>query len=74
VRDETWHDYTIGFSMAGQWREVFTSDVYNNWVNPIAAGSGGVIEAVASPMHGFTASAQIVIPAKTVVVFTAGDD
>jgi 1,4-alpha-glucan branching enzyme len=49
---------------------VFNSDVYDNWVNPIVAGNGGSIVADGSrPMHGFAASATIVIPANGVVVF-----
>jgi 1,4-alpha-glucan branching enzyme len=74
LREETWHGYAIGFPKAGRWREVFNSDVYDNWVNPIVAGNGGTIEAVSTPMHGFAASAEIVIPANGVVVFAASDD
>jgi 1,4-alpha-glucan branching enzyme len=73
LREETWHGYTIGFPRAGRWREVFNSDVYDHWVNPIVAGNGGVIEAALKPMHGFTASADIVIPANGVVIFALED-
>ena len=31
-------DYRIGFPGGGEWREIFNSDVYENWVNPDAAG------------------------------------
>jgi 1,4-alpha-glucan branching enzyme len=41
LREETWHSYAIGFPKAGRWREVFNSDVYDNWVNPIVVGNGG---------------------------------
>ena len=34
-------DYRIGFPGGGEWREVFNSDVYENWVNPNIAGNGG---------------------------------
>ena len=74
LREETWHGYKIGFPRAGRWQEVFNSDVYDNWVNPVVAGNGGAIEAIAEPMRGFAASAELVIPANGVVIFALGDD
>ena len=41
LAEDTWYNYGIGFPFAGPWREVFNSDVYDNWVNPIVAGNGG---------------------------------
>jgi 1,4-alpha-glucan branching enzyme len=69
LAEDTWYGYGIGFPFAGAWREVFNSDVYDNWVNPIVAGNGGGISASGPPMHGFQASANIVIPANGFVVF-----
>lgn len=69
LADSTWYGYQIGFPYAGQWLEVFNSDVYDNWVNPQVAGNGGSVNASGGPMHGFAASASIVIPANGVVVF-----
>jgi 1,4-alpha-glucan branching enzyme len=43
--------------------------VYDNWVNPQVAGNGGAVNANGPPMHGFSASATIVIPANGVVIF-----
>ncbi len=54
---------------SGTWLEVFNSDVYDNWVNPMVAGNGGSIQASGGPLHGFNASSSIVIPANGVVVF-----
>jgi len=31
--------------LGGRWLEVFNSDVYDNWVNPIVAGNQGAVEA-----------------------------
>lgn len=56
----------LGFPGAGRWLEVFNSDVYDNWVNPIVAGNGTSIDANGGPMHGL---AKIVIPANGFVVF-----
>lgn len=69
LREEIWWSYELGFPMAGEWLEVFNSDVYDDWVNPRAAGNGGRIFVNGPPLHGFQASAAIVIPANAVVVF-----
>jgi 1,4-alpha-glucan branching enzyme len=69
LSETTWYDYAIGFPLPGRWSEVFNSDVYDNWVNPMVAGNGGGISASGPPMHGLPASAGIVIPANGLVVF-----
>jgi 1,4-alpha-glucan branching enzyme len=69
LAEDTWYNYAIGFPLSGEWHEVFNSDVYDNWVNPIVAGNGGAIDASGPPLHGFQASANIVIPANGFVVF-----
>jgi len=69
LSDSTWWDYGIGFPSGGFWKEVFNSDVYDNWVNPQVAGNGGGVWASGPPMHGFGQSANVVIPANGVVVF-----
>ncbi|HVB67779.1 MAG TPA: alpha amylase C-terminal domain-containing protein [Acetobacteraceae bacterium] len=69
LAENTWYGYDLGFPAAGLWAEVFNSDVYDNWVNPRVAGNGSGIEANGGPLHGFAASAAVVIPANGVVVF-----
>jgi len=69
LAEATWYNYQIGFPAGGRWLEVFNSDVYDNWVNPVVAGNGGSIWADAIPMHGLPASASIVIPANGMLVF-----
>jgi len=69
LNESTWWDYRLGFPRAGRWRETFNSDVYENWFNPGVAGNGGGIVATDAPMHGLPASAQIVIPANSILVF-----
>jgi len=69
LRESTFWDYRIGFPGTGEWLEVFNSDVYDNWVNPIVAGNHGSVWADPIPMHGMPASASIVIPANGIVVF-----
>jgi 1,4-alpha-glucan branching enzyme len=63
------YDYQIGFPGGGRWAEAFNSDVYDNWVNPTTAGNGESIDANGPPMHGFSTSAAITIPANGFVVF-----
>lgn len=62
--------YRIGFPAPGEWREVFNSDVYENWVNPNSVGNGGRVRADALPMHGFAYSAALALPANSLLVFT----
>ena len=69
LAESTWWSYRLGFPQPGAWREAFNSDVYDNWVNPSVAGNGGAIQADGPPMHGFAASASVVIPANAIVVF-----
>jgi len=69
LNDATFYSYSIGFPSSGVWFELFNNDVYDNWVNPQVAGNGGAVYAGGAPMHGFSTSAMIVIPANGVVVF-----
>jgi hypothetical protein len=54
--------------------EVFNSDVYDNWVNPIVAGNGGGVEADGPGLHGLAASASLTIPANGLLVFARSAD
>ena len=69
LAETTYWSYAIGFPGPGHWLEVFNSDVYDNWVNPIVAGNGGGIDANGGPTHGLPNSATIVIPANGFVIF-----
>jgi 1,4-alpha-glucan branching enzyme len=69
LAETTWYNYAIGFPYPGQWIEVFNSDVYDNWINPTVVGNGGGVSASGGPLHGFDASANVVIPANGMVVF-----
>jgi len=63
-----WH-YDLGFPLHGQWQEVFNSDAYDNFPNPYCAGNGGAIQAEGHGMHGLPTSAQVAIPANSVLIF-----
>lgn len=69
LNDKTFYGYSIGFPKPGVWQEVFDSDVYDNWVNPIVSGNGGSIVANGNGMHGFNTSSNIVLPANSILVF-----
>ncbi len=62
-------EYRIGFPGAGEWREVFNSDVYENWVNPDVVGNGGRIFAKPMPLHGLSHSAALALPANSLLIF-----
>jgi len=70
LNEGTQTGYRIGFPRSGRWIERFNSDVYDNWVNPIAAGNGGSIVAQDGGMHGMPARADIVIPANAILIFS----
>jgi 1,4-alpha-glucan branching enzyme len=70
LSEHNWYNYAVGFPRRGAWREIFNSDVYDNWVNPTVAGNGGGINADGPPLHGLATSASITIPANGVVAFT----
>jgi 1,4-alpha-glucan branching enzyme len=61
--------YRIGFPGGGEWREVFNSDVYENWVNPVVIGNGGRVVAAPHPLHDLGYSAALVLPANSLLVF-----
>jgi 1,4-alpha-glucan branching enzyme len=74
LREQTLYDYRIGFPAAGPWFEVFNSDIYDQWVNPQAAGNGGRIDANGGPLHDLEASAELTIPANSLLVFARSED
>ena len=61
--------YRIGFPSGGEWREVFNSDVYENYVNAGVMGNGGRIFADQHPLHEFHYSASLVLPANSLMIF-----
>jgi 1,4-alpha-glucan branching enzyme len=62
----------VGLRRYGRWAELFNSDVYDNWVNPLAVGNNGAIYAGGGPMHDLPYSASITIPPRAIVVFGVG--
>lgn len=69
LNESTFWGYELGFPVHGYWRELFNSDAYDNWVNPVCAGNSGGINAYGRPLDGLPASAHIVIPANSVLIF-----
>lgn len=69
LNESTDWSYALGFPGPGRWLEVFNSDVYDHWVNPMVAGNGSGVTADGPPMHGLPCSASVVIPANGFVVF-----
>ena len=69
LADFTRVGYRLGFPGGGDWREVFNSDAYENWINAGAAGNGGRVTAGPQPLHGFAYSATVVLPANSLLIF-----
>ena len=72
LNESTFGCYRLGFPQRGWWREAFNSDVYDNWVNPQVAGNGFGVHADETSFHGLPASATLVIPANSVLIFARG--
>jgi 1,4-alpha-glucan branching enzyme len=72
LNDSPFFGYELGFPSGGLWSELFNSDVYDNWVNPLLVGNGGAIDASGGPLHGLPASARITIPPRSILVFGVG--
>ena len=70
LKEASYFNYELGFPRSGHWQEEFNSDVYDNWVNPWKIGNGGGIDANGRGMHGLPFSAQITIPANSILVFS----
>jgi 1,4-alpha-glucan branching enzyme len=69
LNESTFWSYDLGFPQAGQWLEIYNSDTYDNFPNPIVAGNRGSVWAAATPRDGLPASAIITIPANGLLVF-----
>lgn len=61
--------YRIGFPIGGHWHEVFNSDIYDQWFNPNVQGNYGGITADGQAWDGLPTSAQITLPANSILVF-----
>jgi 1,4-alpha-glucan branching enzyme len=72
LNDSAFFGYELGFPFAGRWSELFNSDVYDNWVNPLLVGNGGAVDVGGGPMHDLPASAAITIPPRSILIFGAG--
>jgi 1,4-alpha-glucan branching enzyme len=69
LNESTFYRYDLGFPCPGYWYEIFNSDAYDHWENPHVAGNGGAIRADGPARDGLPASATIVIPANSLLVF-----
>jgi 1,4-alpha-glucan branching enzyme len=65
----TQYGYRIRFPSRGEWLQVFNSDIYENWVNPATAGNGMKVLANGPGWNGLETSADIVVPANSLLVF-----
>jgi 1,4-alpha-glucan branching enzyme len=68
LSESTLHGYRLGLPRPGRWREVFNSDVYDHFPNPLAAGNAGAVTAGGPAVHGFDQSAVLTVPANGLLV------
>lgn len=66
--ESTQHGYRVDLPWPGAWHEVFNSDYYDHYPNPLAAGNGGRVDADAPGQHGYPYAAQLTIPANGAVI------
>jgi 1,4-alpha-glucan branching enzyme len=69
LSESTLHGYGLGLPQPGGWLEVFNSDVYDHFPNPWVQGNGGAVSADGPPLDGMAQSAQLTIPANSLLVF-----
>jgi 1,4-alpha-glucan branching enzyme len=69
LNDNPFFKYQLGFPRGGRWAELLNSDVYQNWVNPLAVGNNGAIWADGGPRDNLPFSAWITIPPRAILVF-----
>jgi 1,4-alpha-glucan branching enzyme len=70
LAEQSKQGYAIGLPFAGDWCEVFNSDVYDNFPNPAPVGNDGRVRARSEPLDGFPARAEIALPANGLIVLT----
>jgi 1,4-alpha-glucan branching enzyme len=64
LNDNSLYQYRLPLPSAGTWAEVFNSDLYDHFPNPMVTGNGGHVIA------GNDGFASITIPANGVIVLT----
>lgn len=72
LNEGTLHGYRLGMPWAGPWRELFNSDAYDFFPNPLVAGNCGSVNATAGGAHGLPAAADLTIPANGLLVLAGG--
>ncbi|HXS19102.1 MAG TPA: alpha amylase C-terminal domain-containing protein, partial [Polyangiaceae bacterium] len=72
LNEQTLYGYQIAFPAGGFWREVLNSDAYDSSPGHVTAGNAGGVAANGGPAYGMPASAYIVIPANSILVFRRG--
>jgi 1,4-alpha-glucan branching enzyme len=66
LNDNIFSSYELPWPIAGDWHETFNSDSYDDYS---ANGNGGGISAYEAPRDGQPATARILIPSNSVLVF-----
>jgi 1,4-alpha-glucan branching enzyme len=62
LNERAQYGYEIGFPAAGPWREILNSEYHN-------VNNGGQIDAFWQPLHRMPATARMVLPANSILIF-----
>jgi 1,4-alpha-glucan branching enzyme len=66
LNDHIMTGYELAWPAGGGWREIFNSDAYDDY-RP--TGNGGGIEAWWTPRDGLPATARLILPANSILIF-----
>jgi 1,4-alpha-glucan branching enzyme len=61
LNERTQYGYEVGFPSAGPWREILNSEYHNV--------SNGQVDAFWQPLHRMPATARLVVPANSILIF-----
>jgi 1,4-alpha-glucan branching enzyme len=70
LNESTLENYPIDFPWPGRWAEVFNSDYYDHYPNPVVVGNGGAVYADEPGRFGYPFAARMRIPANGALVFS----
>ena len=71
LNEMAFFDYRVGLPTAGGWSELFNSDAFERPGHE-PTGNGGWVDANGGPMHGFSYSASVTLPANGLLVLVRG--
>jgi len=72
LNERTLYGHEVALPWPGRWREVFNSDAYDHFPNPLVAGNAGEVRADGPPGATWPCSARVTLPANAALVLARG--